>query len=86
MKLSKQFITHEMDGTTLLIPMANTPFHGVVKGNKSVAFIWKCLEQETTEEDIVRRMCEAYDGDPAVIAADVRDVLTKLDEIGALEA
>lgn len=85
MKLSKSFITHEMDGTTLLVPMADAPFHGVVKGNKTVAFIWNCLQQDTTEQDIVRRLCEAYDGDPAVMEADVKDVIRSLREIGAIE-
>lgn len=86
MKLSNHFITHQMDGVTLLVPMEGTAFHGVVKGNRSVATILECLQQDTTEEEIVRVMCRKYDGDPRQIAADVKDVLTQLSGIGAIEA
>lgn len=85
MKLSSDFIRHEMDGRAILVPLQSSKFRGVVQGNKSVGVILECLENETDEESIVRIMCERFDGDENEIRKDVRDVISSLEEIGAIE-
>ncbi|MBQ1838324.1 MAG: PqqD family protein [Ruminococcus sp.] len=85
MKLNKNFLTHSIAGQTVLIPVAEAEFHGLVQGNKSVDVIFQCLQNDTTEEEIVEEMCRRYDGDREVIRADVADTIRKLKSIGAID-
>ena len=85
MKLNDDFITQELDGVQLLIPIGGEAFRGIVQSNKAAAFIVDCLKEETTEEAIVAKMCEKYDAPQAVLAADVREILDTLRSIHALE-
>ena len=85
MKLNQSFVKYDMNGKSMVIPLADADFHGVVQGNKTVGVILDCLSQDTTEEEIVSALCDRFDGDPAVIRADVANVIAKLREIGAIE-
>jgi len=85
MKLNNDFIKHNMDGTTLVVPLAAADFHGILRGNSTVGAILELLENDITLDGIVEAMCERYDGDPAVIREDVEDVISKLRDIGAID-
>lgn len=85
MKLNENFIRHTMDGQALVVPTADAGFHGLIQGNKSVGVILECLENDTTEEEIVNVMCERFDGDREIIRADVADVIKKLRAVGAID-
>lgn len=85
MKLNKNFIRHTMDGQTIVVPTADADFHGLVQGNKSVAVILECLENDTTEDQIVEVMCERFSGDRDIIREDVADVIAQLKSIGAID-
>lgn len=85
MKLNKNFIRHTMDGQAIVVPTADADFHGLVQGNKSVSVILECLENDTTEAEIVNVMCERFDGDRDLIAKDVADVIGQLKGIGAID-
>ena len=74
-----------MDGETVLVPTAEADFHGLVQGNKSVGFILKCLEADTTEEEITDALFNNFSGDRDLMRADVADVISKLKEIGAID-
>lgn len=73
-----------MDGQTVIVPTAGADFHGLVQGNKTLAAIADCLKQDVTEEEIVNTLCARFDGDKAVIKADVAEAVKKLKEIGAI--
>ncbi len=85
MKLKDSFITQDIDDTQFLVPVGAEAFSGVVRSNKTAAFIVNCLKEDTTEERIVDAMCLKYDAPRERIAADVREVLQKLHTIGALD-
>ena len=85
MKLSNSFVHHQIDGQTVIVPTASADFHGLVQGNKTLAAIVECLENDTTEEQIVDTLCARYDGDPEDIRADVHEAIQKLREIGAID-
>lgn len=42
-------------------------------------------EKTVTEDDIVHAMTDAYDASEAVVRRDVKEILKKLDSIGAIE-
>ena len=84
MKLKDTYITHESDGEQILLDTSSS-FAGLIRSNKTAAFIVECLKEETTQEKIVEAMFEKYDAPKDVLAKDVSDVIEKLRKVGALE-
>lgn len=84
MKLKDTFVTHNSDGEQILIDAGGKNFVGLVRSNKTAAFIVDCLKSDTTKDAIVAAMCAKYDAPQAVIAQDVEKILDKLRSIGAL--
>ena len=85
MKLKSTFITQDIDDTQFLVPLGAEAFQGIVRSNKTAAFIVDCLKKETTEEQIVDRMAAKYAADRKTIAADVAEILDTLRKINALD-
>ncbi len=85
MKLNSDFITQEIDGTQFLVPVGAESFSGIVRSNKTAAFIVNCLREDTTADAIVDAMCAKYDAPRETLAADVRKVLDTLRRINAVE-
>ena len=83
MKLKDTYITHESDGEQILLDTSSS-FAGLIRSNKTAAFIVECLKEETTKEKIVEAMFEKYDAPKDVLAKDVSDVIEKLRKVGAL--
>ena len=85
MKLKSDFITQTIEDTQFLVPVGAEAFQGIVRSNKTAAFIVDCLKEDTTEEKIVDAMCAKYDAPRAEIAADVKEIISTLRGINALE-
>ena len=68
MKLKDTFITHENDGEHIFIDVTSS-FVGLVRSNKTAAFIVECLKTDTTKEQIVEAMYEKYDAPKDVLTA-----------------
>lgn len=84
MKLKNNFITHTSGDEQLMIS-AGGDFNGMVRSNKTAAFIIDMLKEETTKEKIVAAMLETYDAEESVISADVDKVIDSLRGIGAID-
>ena len=84
MKHKDTYITHDSDGEQILLDTSSS-FAGLIRSNKTAAFIVECLKEETTKEKIVEAMFEKYDAPKDVLAKDVSDVIEKLRKVGALE-
>ncbi len=85
MRLKNDFIAQEIDGVQYLVPVGAEQFSGMLRNNKTAAFIVDCLKEETTEEAVVDAMCEKYDAPREKIAEDVKGILSILRSVGALE-
>ena len=85
MKLNEEFIMHNTGEEILLVPTAAASFHGLVQGNRAVEVILSCLKKDTTEEEILAVMKEKFDGDENAMREDIRDTVSKLKEIGAID-
>ena len=85
MRLKNDFITQVIDGVQYLVPVGAEKFSGMLRNNKTAAFIVDCLKEETTEEAVVDAMCEKYDAPREKIAEDVKGILSILRSVGALE-
>ena len=85
MKLKPDYLTQEIDDVQFLVPVGAGSFNGLIRSNKTAAFIVNCLKKETTKEQIVDAMCKKYDAPRAEIAAAVEEILDTLRSIHALE-
>lgn len=85
MKLKDGFITHETDGEQIMVAAGNVKFAGLVRSNKTAAFIVDSLKTDTTKAAIVEAMAKKYDAPKEVIERDVEGILQKLRGIGALD-
>ncbi len=85
MKLKDQLLVHTIDDTQFLVPLGGEAFSGIVRSNKTAAFIVDCLKEDTSEDAIVDAMCSRYNAPRAVIADDVHEILKMLRRIDAIE-
>jgi hypothetical protein len=85
MKLKSDFIVQDIDDTQFLVPLGHEAFNGIVRSNKTAAFIIRCLKEETSKEQIVDAMCAEFDAPRETIDADVEEILGTLRSINALE-
>lgn len=87
MKLRNGIVTNSIDGESFAIATgkAAKEFNGLVKNNKTAAFIFELLKTEQTEDSIVNAMLEKYDAEEAVIRADVRELLELLKSKNLIE-
>lgn len=84
MKLKNTFITHTANNEQILVDTSGK-FSGIVRNNKTAAFIVDCLKEETSVDDIVDKMVEEYDAPLEDIKKGVDDVLDTLRKVGALD-
>lgn len=86
MRLKDGFITHFSDGEQVMVAVGNeaSKFHGLVRSNKTAAFIIDCLKQERTEEQIIDAVWEKYNAPRDIIKEDVHRIIASLREIGAI--
>jgi len=85
MKISNDFITHEDGDSKLLVSTGTSAFSGLVRSHGSAGFIISCLEQDTTEDEIVAKMLEHYDVSEEIARRDVNKVVEQLKKIGAID-
>lgn len=85
MKLNKGFLTHDDGDSKLLVSTGATKFSGLVRSNPTAGFIIECLEKETTEEEIVKKMQQKWDVSDEIALSDVRKIVEKLRSIGAID-
>lgn len=85
MRLKDGFITHESDGEQIMVAAGEVRFSGMVRSNKTAAFIVDCLKEETSENSIVENLLAVFDAPRDVIEQDVGKILDSLRSIGALD-
>ena len=84
MKLKEGFVTYEISGDHCTVPAGNQSFHGLIKSNKTAAYVIELLKQDTTAEKITAALYEKYDAPVEVIRKDVDGIIEKLRGIGAI--
>ena len=85
MKLSDAFLSHDDGDEKIVVSTGAAKFSGLVRGNETASFIFTCLEQETTEDEIVAKMLAKYDAPEEIIRRDVKKIVSQLREIGAID-
>lgn len=78
---------HEVAGEYMVVATgeAGESFHGMIRNNKTADYIFELLMQETTEEEIVKAVCEKFHAEASVVSADVHHLLDQIRQAGFLE-
>ena len=85
MKLKDGFITHNSSDEQILIDVTANNFSGLVKCNPTAGVIVDCLKTDTTEQEILEKLRSEYEGDEKVMAENLKSILDKLRNIGAID-
>ena len=85
MKLNKDFLIHNADGESILVPTGGAAFSGSVRGNKTLGAVLELLKNDTTEAEIVTAMRDLFDAPEGVVERDVAMTLAELRKIGAID-
>jgi len=88
MKLKDDYILYNAsDVETIAVATGDEAenFNGLLRANETAGSVLEYLKEETTAEEIVKRMLEEYDASEEDIRAGITDVLNSLRSIGALE-
>lgn len=86
MKLNKLYVIKDIAGETVIVPTGNAiqNFNGLISTNDVAGFIWKHVEECETPDDMVRKVLEAFDGDPDIIEKEVLEFLETLKKVGMI--
>ena len=86
MKIQGELILREIAGENILIPVGETALHvkGMISLTESGALLWKRLQAECTEDDLVQAVLEEYDVDRETAVADVTSFLDQLRALNLL--
>ena len=87
MKISKEFILREIAGNYIVVPFGENAisFKAMITLNKTGAFLWRQLEEERTEEELLSTMLKEYDIDSKIAKADIQQFIEKLQTAGILK-
>jgi uncharacterized protein YqfA (UPF0365 family) len=84
MRLRQEFLAHDTGSGWVLVPTADAPFSGVVRGNATLGEILLALSSDVAETDIVKRIRERFDAPEGVVERDVNRAIAELRRIGAI--
>lgn len=86
MKINDSFITYyTTDSEQILVSTDNSGFRGMVRSNRTAAFVIDCLKENCSRTELIEKMTEKFDAPENVLAQDVDRVLEVLRSIGALD-
>ena len=72
-RIHPDFALREIAGEYAIVPLGETQFftNAMMTPNRTAAFLWQAFSEPSTEEDVVARVLEQFDGDEAEIRRDV---------------
>lgn len=87
MKVKSDFVLRCVAGSNIVVPtgQACVDFNGMITLNDTGAFIWKCLEKDTTVDEIVAEIRKEYDISERDAKKAVETYLDQLKDAGCLE-
>lgn len=87
MKIKSDFMLREVAGYYVVVPVGEGAlnFNGVINLNESGAFLWKTMEKDVTEADMVAALLGEYEVPEERAKADVAAFVTKMREGNLIE-
>ena len=80
MKLKYEFSVREIAGDYIIVPTGSTAlqFNGLITVNEVGAYLWKLMQQETTEEALVQSVVTEYEVEEETARQDIEEFLQQL--------
>ena len=87
MKIKSDFMLREVAGYYVVVPVGSgaLDFNGVINLNESGATLWKAMEKDVTEEELVAALTFEYEVDGERAKADVTAFVNKMKEAKLIE-
>lgn len=78
MRINPDYEARNIGGINIVVPVGgNMSLTGVITLNESALFIWNCLTEDITEEELIEKVCNEYDAPKDVITNDVKEILVQ---------
>ena len=87
MKIKDGFMLREVAGQWVVVPLAErvVEFNGIMTLSESGALLWKVLEKDVEEEELLQALFSEYSIDEMTAKADVQEYISTLLEKGLIE-
>lgn len=87
MKLKNGLILQDVGNEHMAVASGDAAkaFNGLIRNNDTANFIFKQLQNETTEEKICSEMTAKYDAPADVIKKDVHEIIEKIRQANLLD-
>lgn len=87
MKIKEGFILRTVAGQNVVVPVGSNAmnFNAAITLNDSAAFLWKQLENEKSEQELLTALTDEYEIDSATAKSDITVFLNVLREHEILE-
>ena len=87
MKLKQGIIISEINGEFVAVPsgQASKNFNGMIRMNKTAAFIAKMLQNGATEQQVVDAICQDYDVAREIACEDYRTVIEQFEQLNLID-
>jgi hypothetical protein len=87
MKLKKGYLVREIADCHIVVPIGERviEFKGIMTLNDTGSFIWNCLTEDISYNQLLSSILEEYDIDEATAKADLDEFLNVAQESGVLE-
>lgn len=86
MKIKDGFVVREILDSYMAVPVGERTrdVHGVIALNETGAFLWRMLEQDTSEDKLIASMVKEYEIVEKTAKDDIKEYLSFLKEKGWL--
>lgn len=80
MRIKKDFVLREIAGDYVIVPVGESMrgINGIISVNEVGALLWKCLQQEQTEADLIKAVLDEYDVSEENARDDIREFLDEM--------
>lgn len=87
MKVKEDFLLREVAGCYVVVPVgkATVDFSGMLNLNETGAFLWEHLQEDTTKEELLKIMLDAYDVSEDIASTDIDNFIKKLEDANLIE-
>lgn len=87
MKIKDGFMLREVAGQWVVVPLGErvVEFNGIMTLSESGAMLWKLMEEDAVEEDMVKATLAEYSIDEETARSDIREFIASLKDKDLLE-
>lgn len=80
LKIRDGFILKKVVDTYMVVPVGENlvDFAAMISLNETGAFLWECLTEEITDDQLADKMCAEYNIDKDTALADIKDFIKTL--------